>query len=290
MITENEKNTIGSLLVSGYEILKKAEIDSYQLDAQLLLSKTLNESRIFVLTNRDKEVSLEIAKTFFDLIDLRKNKKPVKYILGHCEFMGYDFKIKEGVLIPRPDTEILVETVISYIEKNKYRKICDVCSGSGIIGITAALECNDIEVLSLDISPVALEVTADNIKDMNLDKRVKVIYSDLLEYAITNSLKFDLLVSNPPYIKTQEIKSLMEDVKNYEPYEALCGGEDGLYYYRKITEQGVEVINPGGMLAFEIGHDQKYQVSTILKENGFSKIETFKDLSGNDRVVIGFKQ
>ena len=284
----NEKYTIGSLLVSGYEVLKNANIESYQLDTQLLLGKAINKDRVFVLTNRDVEVSPELALVFIDFIDLRKHKMPVKYILGHCEFMGYDFKIKEGVLIPRADTEILVETIISYINCNKYRSICDVCAGSGIVGITTALECRDTEVLSLDISNVALEVTELNIKDMNLNSRVKVRYSDLMEYALENNLKFDLVVSNPPYIKTKDIQDLMEDVKNYEPFEALCGGEDGLYFYRKITEQSVAVLNKGGMLAFEIGYDQKHQVMTILKEKGFSKIESFRDLSGNDRVVIGF--
>lgn len=290
MTIDSKKYTIGSLLVSGYEILKDAEIESYQLDAQLLLGKTLNKSRIFVLTNRDLEISHEFAIVFLNFIDLRKNKKPVKYILGHCEFMGYDFIIKEGVLIPRPDTEILVETIISYIREYKYKKICDVCAGSGIIGITTALECEDTEVLNLDISPIALEVTADNIKAMNLSDRVTVLYSDLLDYAISKALKFDVIVSNPPYIKTREIEYLMEDVKNYEPFEALCGGEDGLYFYKKIIEQSAKVLNSGGMLAFEIGYDQKDQVSKLLNERGFSKIETIKDLSGNDRVVIGFMQ
>jgi release factor glutamine methyltransferase len=289
MILKNRKYTIGSLLVLGYEILKKAEIESYQLDSQLLLAKALDESKIFVLTNRDKEVPSEVAEKFFELINIRKYKKPLKYILGHCEFMGYDYKVKEGVLIPRPDTEILVETVIYIINKYRYKKICDVCAGSGIIGITVSKECPDTEVLSLDISPVAVEVTYENIKSMNLEKRVKVISSDLLEYPIRNSLKFDVIVSNPPYIRAKEIPDLMEDVKNYEPYEALCGGEDGLYFYRKITEQSLGILNSRGMLAFEIGHDQKYEVSNILSEKRFSNIETFKDLSGNDRVVIGFR-
>ena len=290
MTIDSKKYTIGSLLVSGYEILKDAEIESYQLDTQLLLGKTLNKSRIFVLTNRDLEISHEFAIVFLNFIDLRKNKKPVKYILGNCEFMCYDFIIKEGVLIPRPDTEILVETIISYIWEYKYKKICDVCTGSGIIGITTALECEDTEVLNLDISPIALEVTADNIKAMNLSDRVTVVYSDLLEYAISKALKFDVIVSNPPYIKTREIEYLMEDVKNYEPFEALCGGEDGLYFYKRIIEQSTRVLNSGGMLAFEIGYDQKHQVSKLLNERGFNRIETIKDLSGNDRVVIGFMQ
>jgi len=289
MIMENKKSTIGSLLISGYEILKKANIDSYQLDSQLLLAKTLNVSRIFVLTNRGSEVTPSFVEKYFNLIDLRKDKKPVKYLLGECEFMGYNYNIKEGVLIPRPDTEILVETVIYYINKYRYKKVCDVCAGSGVIGITMAKECFDIEVLSLDISPIAIDVTTENIKSMNLEHRVKVKNCDLLEYPLENNMKFDVIVSNPPYIRAKEIPNLMEDVKNHEPYEALCGGEDGLYFYRRITAQSLHILNNRGLLAFEIGHDQKNDVSDILIERGFSDISTIKDLSGNDRVVIGFK-
>lgn len=289
MIMEKNKFTIGSLLISGYETLKKAKIDSYQLDSQLLLTKILNVSRIFVLTNRDYEIAQGLAEEYFDLINLRKDKKPVKYILGECEFMGYNFNIKEGVLIPRPDTEVLVETVIYYIKKYEYKKICDVCAGSGIIGITVAKECSDTEVLSLDIAPIAIEVTSENVKSMNLEHRVQVENCDLLEYPLEHSLKFDVIVSNPPYIRTQEISNLMEDVKNYEPFEALCGGDDGLRFYRKITDQSLYILNDKGMLAFEIGYDQKNDVSSILKERGFNDIETIKDLSGSDRVVIGFK-
>ncbi|MGE5626811.1 MAG: peptide chain release factor N(5)-glutamine methyltransferase [Solirubrobacterales bacterium] len=281
--------TIGNLLVQGYKILKEAGIESYQLDAQLLLGKVLNKDRIYVLTNREKEEGQQQAEDYFKLIDLRKNNMPVKYILGECEFLGRNFIVREGVLIPRPDTEVLVETAISYIREKEYRKICDVCSGSGIIGLTIAAECVDTEVICLDISPVAVSVTNENISALELEQMAVVHSSNLLEYPLKENIKFDAIISNPPYIKSEEIPNLMEDVKNYEPHLALSGGEDGLDFYREITKQSNLVLNSGGMLAFEIGWDQDEAVRNILKENKFINICSFKDLAEKDRVVLGFK-
>lgn len=279
---------IGDLLLYGYEMLKGAGIESYQLDSQLLLSKVLKKDRIYIMTNRDKEVDRTIVGVYFQLVALRKDKMPVKYILGECEFMGRNFIIKPGVLIPRPDTEILVEISSEIIMKRRYKRICDVCCGSGIIGITLALECPDTTVVSLDISKDAIGVTKENIKAMDLEKTVEVFESNLLEYPLSNKSTFDVIVSNPPYIKTKEIPNLMDDVKNYEPHLALSGGEDGLYFYRSITKESIQCLNPGGMIAFEIGWDQKGEVSKILEENGFIDIMAYKDLAGNNRVVLGF--
>lgn len=283
------KLTIGDLLIEGYKILKEADIDSYQLDAQLLLGKVLNKERIYILTNREKEVEQRRAEEYLKFIDLRKNKMPVKYILGKCEFLGRNFIVREGVLIPRPDTEVLVETAITYIKGKGYKKICDVCAGSGIIGLTIAAECVETTVMCLDISRVAVSVTNENINAMKLTERAAVYSSNLLEYPIKESIKFDVVISNPPYIKAEEILNLMEDVKNYEPHLALSGGEDGLDFYREITKQSTIVLNPGGFLAFEIGWDQEEAVRNILKENKFINISSLKDLAEKDRVIFGFK-
>jgi release factor glutamine methyltransferase len=210
-------------------------------------------------------------------------------MLGECEFMGYVFKVREGVLIPRPDTEVLVENVISRVKERGYRRICDVCTGSGIIGITVAKECEETEVLCLDISSVALETAMENAKNLGVSERVEVVFSDLLGYALERELRFDVIVSNPPYIRTSDIGGLMADVKEYEPFEALCGGEDGLEFYRKITEQSMMLLRKEGMLAFEIGYDQRADVMNILADKGFGNISAAKDLSGNDRVVLGFR-
>jgi release factor glutamine methyltransferase len=281
--------TIQQLLTKSYEELKSVEIESYIIDCQLLLGKVLNLDRMAILTNKEMKLSESNIVDYMKLIELRKRKMPVKYLLGICEFMSMDFIIREGVLIPRPDTEVLVQEVIKAIEKYDYKDICDVCSGSGIIGISIANYTKVTNVISYDISPVAYEVTKENITNFNLSSRVKVKQGDLLSEAIESGKTFDVVVSNPPYIKEIEIETLMEDVKQYEPHIALNGGKDGLDFYREIAKQSYVVLNAGGMLAFEIGFDQKYEVSEILLQNGYEGHYGIKDLSGKDRVLIAFK-
>jgi release factor glutamine methyltransferase len=278
---------ISQLLAKGYGVLKEHSIDSYIIDTQLLLCKVLNVEKLFIMMNRDLEVTSDTVEAFLKLIELRKNKMPVKYILGHTEFMGLEFMIKEGVLIPRPDTEILVEEAMKIIEENKFDNICDVCCGSGAIGLSLAYHTKASKVSLYDISDTALEVTGHNIKKLSLDGSSKVYKSDLLTRAIEEKLTFDMVVSNPPYIRTEIIPTLMEDVKSYEPYIALWGGDDGLIFYRKITSQCKEVLNSGGYLAFEIGYDQRVEVMEILKSEGYINVYSIEDLSGNPRVVIG---
>lgn len=284
---ENNKLKVGELLKKGYEILKSVGINSYQLDCELLLGKVIEKDRLFMLLNREYEVSVEKVNEYFSLVQKRKDKMPVKYMLGECEFMGMPFYIKEGVLIPRPDTEILVESALEEIKKNSFKNICDVCCGSGIIGISIAKLVENIKVKSCDISNTAYEVTEENINRLSAQDSVEVFKSDLLECFIDKGQKFDMIVSNPPYIKPDVIETLMEDVRDYEPYEALYGGEDGLEFYRKIILQSVYLLNKGGVLIFEIGYDQSESVSDILKQNGFCEITCIKDLAGKDRVVKG---
>lgn len=276
---------IGEILIKSYGILKKVGIESYILDSQLLLSKVLNVDKLFIMINRSFDLNPKQENEFIRLIHLRKNKMPVKYILSDCEFMGMNFIVRRGVLIPRPDTEILVEGVIEYINKRAYTKVCDVCSGSGAIGIAIAEFVKEAKVTLYDISREAVALSKSNIERFELSKRVHAEFSDLLQVAIDENKKFQVVVSNPPYIRDEIIPTLMEDVKDYEPYLALSGGEDGLDFYRRITKQSLQVLEKGGLLAFEIGYDQKDQVMGILLESGFKQVECIKDLSGNDRVV-----
>jgi len=276
--------SIGSLLKMSYNILKDNKIDSYIIDSQLLLAYTLKKDRLYILLNIDKELNKEDEDRFFKLVDMRKNKMPIKYIIKRCEFMGIDFYIKEGVLIPRPDTEILVETVLREILENKYEDVLDLCCGSGVIGLSIARFAKNVDVTLSDISDRAIEVTGKNINRLKLNS-VKVLKCNLLSGFVDNKEKFDVIVSNPPYIETIEIDSLMEDVKNYEPILALDGGEDGLTFYRRIIDDAVKVLNIGGLIAFEIGYNQKESVKEELKKKCFVNIKAYKDLSGNDRVV-----
>ncbi len=284
-IKEPDKN-IGELLNIGNEILKKASIPSYILDTQLLLSKVLEVDKLYIITNRNLKVNPFNEKEFMKLINLRKGNMPIKYILGKTEFMGIDLNIKEGVLIPRPDTENLVEIVLEYIEKENYENVCDLCTGSGAIGISLAYHKGSINVHCIDISPISNEVVLENISKLGLSERVSFIKSDLLEIPIKEGYKYDVLVSNPPYIKTEDIDTLMDDVKSFEPHLALDGGEDGLIFYKIISRQSKDILNASGLIAFEIGKDQGIEVREILKSFGYKNIKIIKDLSGLDRVVI----
>ena len=276
---------IGEALIQAYEILKKVNIESYLLDSQLLLSKVLNKDKLFIMLNRDFNLNVNQENEFSRLIEIRRGKMPIKYILEECEFMGMNFIVKPGVLIPRPDTEILVEEVIKHINERAYTKVCDVCSGSGAIGIAIAEFIKDVKVKLYDISDDALAVAKLNIERFDLSIRVNEENSNLLQVAIDGNKKFQVVVSNPPYIREAVIPTLMEDVKDYEPHIALNGGKDGLDFYRRITKQSLLVLEKGGLLAFEIGYDQKEEVKDILLRAGFKRIECIKDLSGNDRVI-----
>ena len=201
--------------------------------------------------------------------------------------MGIDFYVEEGVLIPRDDTEILVEEVLKYIEENDEMQVCDLCSGSGAIGISLAHLRKNIKVDLIDYYPIPEKVSLINIKKNNLENRVSFIKSDLLEKPIENKKMYDIIVSNPPYIEEEEIDKLMEDVKDYEPHTALNGGVDGLDFYRKIIDQSQEVLKKDGILAFEIGYNQGEAVKLLMEENNFNDVKVIKDFASLDRIVIG---
>lgn len=281
------KMTISKLLLQSYKKLSDKGIESYQLDAQMILAYLLNKDRIYLHTNKFDEVSEEIIKKYDELIELRSTGYPIKYIMKSCEFMAMTFHIEEGVLIPRYDTEILVEAVIKKINKNGFKDICDVCCGSGIIGISLLKLSKASTVHMFDVSNKALDITKINAEKLNVLKDVIIKKSDLLHYAIENNIKYDLIVSNPPYIKKDDINNLMKDVKDFEPINALDGGKDGLDFYRRIVKESKSCLKENGYLCFEIGFDQKQNVIEILEENNFMNIESYKDLSNYDRVVLG---
>ncbi|CUO52535.1 peptide chain release factor N(5)-glutamine methyltransferase [Clostridium disporicum] len=281
------KKKIGELLQEGSSILKEAAVDTYMLDSQLLLGKVINKDKLYLITNRDKEISKKNEKEYFELIEKRKNKMPIKYILKSAEFMGLDFNVEEGVLIPRPDTEILVEETLKYIPQDESMNVCDLCCGSGAIGIALASFRKNINIDLIDYYDTPMKVTESNIVKHNLKDRAKFVKSDLLKVVINQNKKYKILVSNPPYIKDEVIPTLMDDVKDYEPHTALSGGEDGLIFYRRIVEESSKVLEDDGILAFEIGHDQGEEVKKLMINSGYSDVRIVKDLAGLDRVVIG---
>ncbi|QCX33391.1 peptide chain release factor N(5)-glutamine methyltransferase [Caloramator sp. E03] len=261
-----------------------------QLDAEVLLSNLLEKDRVYLYINRDKELSEDVLNKFLSKIERRKKGEPVSYITGYKEFMSLNFKVKEGVLIPRPDTEILVEKVLENVKDIKSPIIVDVGCGSGAISVSIARYKKDAIVYALDIMDIPLEVTKENSKLNGVEEKVIVLKSDILK-GLSKELygKVDVIVSNPPYIRGEVIPNLMEDVKNYEPYEALYGGEDGLYFYKNITKESMPFLKDNGFIAYEIGHDQGYDVQNILKNSGFYKTLCFKDLAGHDRAVLGWR-
>lgn len=276
--------TIGELLNIGAKTLES--IDTARLDATLLLGKAISKDKLYIMINKDKEVDYLKKQLYLEYIEKRKNKMPVRYILGECDFFGIDFYVEEGVLIPRSDTEILVEEVLKNINIDDNINICDLCSGTGAIGIAIAYNRKNVKVDEIDYYEIPEKVTKINIKKNNLEDRVNFIRSDLLKSVMGNK-KYDIIVSNPPYIKEEDIKTLMSDVKDYEPKTALSGGEDGLIFYRRIIDESIDVLNEGGILAFEIGYDQGQSVKSLMKQKDFTELKVVKDLAGLDRVVIG---
>lgn len=278
---------IEELINAGTATLKDKGIDTARLDAELLLGSVIEKDRVYLITHKEEEVNEEDAKKYFDLIEKRRNKMPVKYILNRCEFMGVDLYVEEGVLIPRDDTEILVEEVLKLIAENEDKQVCDLCSGSGAIGIALAHFRKNIKVDLIDYYPIPEKVSLINIQKNNMENQVFFIKSDLLKKPIEDKKMYDVIVSNPPYIEEEEINKLMEDVKNYEPHTALNGGIDGLDFYREIIKQSKEVLKGNGILAFEIGYNQGESVKKLMEENKFNNVRVIKDFASLDRIVIG---
>lgn len=290
-------------LVKGTEMLKASEIAGAAFDAQILLQYVLKQDRVFFIREPLYRLSDDEEKAYLKVIDERASGKPVSYITGEKEFMGLSFKVCEDVLIPRPDTETLVEEAISLLKgeaesgQKEGRKepdvpgggralrVLDMCAGSGAIGVSIAVYVAGVRVTAADISAGALKMAKINAVRNGVEDRVYFKQGNLFE-CIEETEKFDMIVSNPPYISKADVEELMIDVKDFEPRLALDGGEDGLYFYRRIIPEAACHLNPGGALLFEIGHDQGAAVSEMLRKSGdFKEIRVLKDLAGLDRVV-----
>lgn len=284
---EDLNKTIEELINTGTKTLKDNGIDTARLDTELLLGNVIEKERLYLITHKEETIGKDQCDEFFELIEKRRKKMPVKYILNKCEFMGIDLHVEEGVLIPRDDTELLVDEVLKNISEDDEKQICDLCCGSGAIGISLACLRKNIKVDLLDYYPIPEKVTLINIEKHNLQGRVSFSKSDLLDVSIKASKKYDIIVSNPPYIEEEEIEKLMDDVQKYEPHTALSGGIDGLDFYKKIVNQSIEVLNENGILAFEIGYNQGKAVKSLMEENNFKDVRVIKDFASLDRIVIG---
>ena len=270
--------TIQGILNIGIEKLENKKIEDAKSITRYLLSSVLKKDKSYLVVHADEEISNEQENKFFMGIEKLASNIPLQYVVNHQEFMKLPFYVDENVLIPRQDTEIVVEEAIGLIKANNYKTVLDLCTGSGAIAISIAKYTN-ANVVATDISKEALEVARKNAKTNEVD--VKFIESDMFNNV---EGKFDLIISNPPYIKTSEMENLQEIVKK-EPKLALDGDIDGLKFYRIIAENAYKNLNENGSLVLEIGFDQKQEVTDLLKEN-YTLIECKKDLGQNDRVII----
>lgn len=271
----------------GVEQLEQTEIAEAKLDARLLLEHVCRSDRNTLLVHGDREVSTEEHESYVNYITERKKHVPLQYITGVQEFMGLEFTVGEHVLIPRQDTEILVEEVLRHLHDGM--RILDMCTGSGCILLSLLYYSNDCTGLGVDISEDALSVAghnAEKLKQLKPELNVDFLQSDLFEQLGSAGL-FEIIVSNPPYIKSDDIRTLMPEVREYEPHTALDGKEDGLYFYRKIIEQAGSYLAGGGELFFEIGYNQGADVKMMMENAGYAEVEIIKDFAGLDRVVHG---
>ena len=277
-----------NLLSKSIQYLKKYNVENARLDAEYIFAYVLGVKRISLMLNFDEEISEENKNLIRQYIVRRgKYREPLQYIVKEWEFYGYPIKVDGRVLIPRQDTEILVEQCIFLMKEKENPKILDIGTGSGAISIALAKELPESEVLGLDVSDDALKMAVIN-RELNNVSNLKFLKSDVFQYV--REKNYDLIVSNPPYIPVEEYNELMPEVKEYEPRMALTDGGDGYYFYKKISEESVNYLKNGGYLAFEVGYNQGETVSQLMEKNGFQIIGRVADYGGIERVIIGRKE
>ena len=272
---------IKEALLEGRNFLKNSEYTDPIYETRKILAEILNKDLSYLVSHDNEELEEAIKNKYFDILKKRKEGIPLQYILGREDFYRRTFTVLEGVLIPRQDTEISVEVILKILKENNINKMLEIGCGTGIVSITVDLESKrKMDITALDISPYAINNTAINKK--NLMSNIEIMESDLFDKV---SGKFDLIYSNPPYIKSCEIENLQVEVKDHEPRLALDGGNDGLYFYREIIKEAPNYLNNNGFLVFEIGYDEAEEISLIMEKNFDTKI--YKDLNNLDRVIVG---
>ena len=273
---------ISDLLNSGSKILKNKKVLTYQLDSEIMLSNLLKKKREQIIINLEKKVSQTTVNNFNKMIIRRSTREPLAYILSSKEFWSKNFFVNRNTLIPRPETELLCDSVIKII-KNKDSYILDIGTGTGCILLSILSETKKTKGIGIDISKKAIKVAKKNSNSFRLNKRVKFFKKSLDELY---NCKFDVVVSNPPYIKTNDIKNLSDDVSKFEPKIALDGGKDGLDVIKKVIYKSKTILKKLGWLALEIGYGQQHKVSQILKEQSLREKILVKDYRDNTRCIL----
>ncbi len=274
------------ILNQGSKILKLNDIKSYNLDSEILLSSSLNLDRSQLLLNLDKKIENQEKEIFFNFIKRRSRNEPVAYIIGYKEFWKSKFKVDKNVLIPRPDTETIIEEVLKELDINSSKKILDIGSGSGCIIISILKERKKCYGVGIDISKKAVKLAKYNAKIQHIGNRIKFLNSDIDNFY---GDKYDLIISNPPYIKQHKINSLEKDIKNHEPRVALDGGVDGYSRIRLIIKKSSTLIKKRGKLFLELGVNQVRETFKILNLNGFHRTMVTRDLAGKNRCLTSTK-
>jgi len=266
----------------GKEQLKKVQIEDADLDAWYLLEHVTGVTRATYFMDMNRALRKEEEAKYLEGVAIRAKHVPLQHITGVQEFMGLEFCVNEHVLVPRQDTEVLVESVLEVLGPGM--RVLDMCTGSGCILISLLKLCGfaDVSGVGVDVSEEALRVARKNAENLGVD--TMFVHSDLFSKV---EGQYDVIASNPPYIRTSVIEGLKEEVKFHDPFIALDGKEDGLYFYRRIVEKSTSYLKKGGKLYFEIGHDQGEDVSMLMREAGFADVTVKKDLAGLDRVVFG---
>ncbi len=270
----------------GMLVLKSNNINTFNIDSELLLSEVLNTTREQILLNQKKKIKKKKFNVYKNLLERRKNNEPVAYILRKKEFWKYNFVVSRDVLIPRPETEQIVEEVLKYIELRSSKHILDIGTGSGCILISILKERQECHGTAIDISKKAIKVAISNAKMHHLRNKIKIVNIDIDKLYIK---KYDFIVSNPPYISLNNIKRLGKNVRMYEPINALEAGLDGLREIEKLIRKSTKLLKRNGKLIFEIGHDQEIKVNKLLKKNNFYINKVCKDIQSYPRVIVSTK-
>ena len=274
-----------SALKNAEDILKKSQISSWRLDAEILLAEALRKDRSEIIIRNDIRISNKKAFTFNRYIDRRKKFEPVAYILNNKEFFSLDFFVNKNSLIPRPETELMVEKAVK-IYKNKAPNILDIGTGSGCIIISVLRHLPKSRGIGLDISKNAIKVAKFNSERLLKVYNKRIKFMNVSIEKLSNNRIFDLILANPPYINSKDIRNLSTDIKRYEPKIALDGGKDGLDVIKKVIYKSLKILKHNGMLAIEIGNNQYFAVSKLLRKNGFKETTLLKDYKNNIRCIF----
>ena len=277
---------IRSAIEKGFKILENSNIKSAKLDAEILMSKVFKQDRSYIVFNYDKMINQTMFDEFIDLIYQRSNGKPIAYLIEKKDFWNSEFKVSEDVLIPRPDSEIIIEQTLRLTKNKSQMNILDIGIGSGCLLLSILKERKDFYGTGIDICKKSINLCSFNSNKLGLTKKVKLYKSDIDNF---NSGKYDLILSNPPYINKFDLQNLEKDVIGFEPKKALYGGLDGTSEIRKVINKSSELIKINGKLILEIAFDQREKVKKLLKKKGFYINQIIKDLAHNDRCIISTK-